>query len=216
LFQAYLDALTNGTTSENDAVPTTSQKLYAQLKTYSSNDILFSCFIALISAFIGGILFFPSFRLARLHFLCLKYSPDSKTKKFLFYLNFLMPLTVSLCWFKRASNSQPIANVTTNATSDTVSQFLNAIVVNSSSSSNQTSSKQFVYNILMANNLSVYLIMLVFILRIALYKEYAQAYLNIAFELASRLRQTSNKITNTKYITTISSIYQYYGVMGKF
>ena len=69
-------------------------------KTYSTNELLFTCSIATCSALIGALLFFPSFRLARLHFLCLKYGQESKFKKFLFYLNFLLPLLVSLCWFR--------------------------------------------------------------------------------------------------------------------
>ncbi len=47
-----------------------------------------------------------------------------------------------------------------------------------------------------------------------LYRYYAQAYLNVALELASDLRRSANRITNTKYMSTISSIYQYYGVVA--
>ncbi len=60
----------------------------------------------------------------------------------------------------------------------------------------------------------VYLIALVFLVRMLLYRHYAQAYLNVALDLASDLRQSANRITNTKYMSTISSIYQYYGVVA--
>jgi len=61
LLQAHISSL-NRTSEENQATDSSSTKqyIYTQLKTYSTNDILFSCFIATISGFIGAILFFPS------------------------------------------------------------------------------------------------------------------------------------------------------------
>ncbi len=61
LLQAHISSL-NRTGEEGQAEESTSTKQYifTQLKTYSTNDILFTCFIATISGFIGAILFFPS------------------------------------------------------------------------------------------------------------------------------------------------------------
>ena len=215
LIRAHIEFVANGTQPES---PSATEKIYVHLKHYSSNDILFTCFIALISAFIGAILFFPSFRLARLHFLCLKYSGDSKLKRAVFYLNFLMPMTVSFCWLKNSTKQEPVQvdnkTLTEPKIDNVVQQFLTAVIVNTTTNSTLSPAKQFVYNVLLADNLKVYLIIFIFLLRFILYRHYAQAYLNLAFELASSIRQTANKITNTKYITTISSIYQYYGVVA--
>lgn len=221
LFQAHI-ALTNGT----DIPDTTKQYFFTQLKTYSTNDILFTCFIATISGFIGAILFFPSFRLARLHFLCLKNS-QSKYMRVVFYLNFLLPLTVSLCWLRQgSSNSNSILNATNatlNATAEekVTAQFLSAVVPTVMNSSNLTgiahaqyTTKMFIYNFMLAHNLKVYLIVSMIVIRMFLYRNYAQAYLNVALELAYDLRQSSTRITNTRYMSTISSIYQYYGVVA--
>ena len=65
-----------------------------------------------------------------------------------------------------------------------------------------------------ADNLTIYLILIFVVLRLALYTQYAQAYLNLGFELAAYLRKTTTRITNVKYMSTISSIYQYYGVVA--
>lgn len=207
----------------------TEEYIFTQLKTYSTNDILFTCFIATISGFLGAILFFPSFRLARLHFLCLKSSGESKAMKIVYYLNFLMPLVVSLCWLKSGSTPRliPSSNSTANQTEEekATAQFLAAIVVETTENVvNATNAsvlvqanqavKNFIYNFILANNLKVYLIASVFTIRLVLYRKYAQAYLNTALDLASDLRQSATRITNTKYMSTISSIYQYYGVVA--
>lgn len=225
LLEAHI-AHINGTDIP-DTQTKTKQFIFSKIKTYSTNDILFSCFIALISGFIGAILFFPSFRLARLHFLCLKHSSESKLMKFVFYLNFLMPLAVSLCWIKSGQSHE---NVVLNASNETMNitaeekmtaQFLSAVLPNVSNTTNLTgiahaqhSAKMFIYNFMMASNLKVYLIILMIIIRMFLYRHYAQSYLNVALELAYDLRQGTSRLTNTRYMQTISSIYQYYGVVA--
>ncbi len=60
----------------------------------------------------------------------------------------------------------------------------------------------------------IYLAVATFALRLFLYRYYAQAYLNVALELAYELRKSGGKLTNTRYMQTISSIYQYYGVVA--
>lgn len=228
LIQANMDYrldLTNDATQKSDSVTnkhsTTSQKIYSQLKTYSTNDLLFTCFIATLSAFIGALLFFPAFRLARLHFLCLKYSAGSKSKRFIYYLSFLLPLMVSLCWFKTNFASTIKVSLESDQksdnTSETVKQFLNLIKTDQTNYSFKKFKQHFSYcflNILAANNLKIYLIISVFLLRVLLYRHYAQSYLNLAFELASSIRNQTAKLTNVKYMSTVSSIYQYYGVVA--
>ena len=228
LIQSHIDSQTatastsQSTTGEKS---TTTQKIYSQIKTYSTNELLFTISIAVVSGFIGAILFFPSFRLARLHFLCLKYSQGSKLKKFAYYLNFLFPLLVSMCWFRPSFSStrgkhSNETNTTDETISETAKQFLNLVTVSNQTNSSsyfaelrQASSKAFV-DVLTADNLRIYLVLIVFVLRLSLYTHYAQSYLNLAFELATSLRKSTTKLTNVKYMTTISSIYQYYGVVA--
>ena len=112
-----LDQVTSQIVGANSPADKNSDNIYSKLKHYSTNELLFTCFIAACSALIGALLFFPSFRLARLHFLCIKYSQESRFKVFLFYLNFLLPLFVSLCWFR------PV-NRTANAAIDENSQVM--------------------------------------------------------------------------------------------
>lgn len=137
------------------------QYFLSQLKIYSSSDILFTCFIALTSAFIGALLFFPSFRLARLHFLCLKYSNESRFMRAVYYINFLMPLLVALCWLKTSSSLDlSLANNATLDSNDkeaTASQFIAAVTHDSSHEiQNSTyTAKQFVENLMLAHNLKV-------------------------------------------------------------
>ena len=196
---SLIDAATESYTRQS-----TTQKLYSHLKTYSTNELLFSFCIAVISGFIGAILFFPSFRLARLHFLCLKYSDGSKIKRLLSYVNFLMPLLVSLYVPSKTPSTEE---------NSTTQQFLSAIFPKSNHS--QTNySKELIKSILFASNIKLYLILVIFVLRLSLFKHYAQSYLNLAFELAAVLRKNTARITNTKYMSTISSIYQYYGVVA--
>lgn len=158
LIQAAIDA-NNETESTGSQ---TKQYIYNQIKTYSTNDILFSCFIATISGLIGSILFFPSFRLARLHFLCLKHANGSSFKRLLFYLNFLMPLTISLCWVKSGVSHSPLnsTNLTSNLTEEekVQAQFLSAIipeVVNATNATTVSSVKVILSNFLFASNLKV-------------------------------------------------------------
>lgn len=94
-----MDQITASLINETQ-INSTQQTIYSQFKHYTTNELLFTCFVATCSALIGGVLFFPSFRLARLHFLAIKYSQESKWRTFLFYVNFLLPLFVSLCWFR--------------------------------------------------------------------------------------------------------------------
>lgn len=228
ILQAHILAVNNAQSEEASAAEstTTKQFIFTQLKTYSTNDILFTCFIALISGFIGAILFFPAFRLARLHFLCLKHAGDSKLMRVVFYLNFLIPLAVSLSWLKSGAaqvdlNLNSTQSNTTTEETKVVNEFIAAIVPNVTNATNATGIAQLqqtlrsaVYSFIMANNLKVYLIISMFIIRMILYRKYAQAYLNTALDLAYDLRQSANRITNTRYMQTISSIYQYYGVVA--
>jgi hypothetical protein len=74
---------------------------------------------------------------------------------------------------------------------------------------------QHTYAILTAANVKIYLILFLFVLRLTLYRHYAQGYLNLAYEVAlSMRRRGAARITNLKYMSTISSIYQYYGVVA--
>lgn len=158
LIQQAIDA--NNETESTGAQ--TKQYIYNQIKTYSTNDILFSCFIATISGFIGSILFFPSFRLARLHFLCLKHASGSSMKRLLFYLNFLMPMAVSLCWVKSGVSHSPLnlTNLTSNLTAEekVQAQFLSAIVpevVNATNATAVSSVKVLISSLFYASNLKV-------------------------------------------------------------
>ena len=97
----------------------------------------------------------------------------------------------------------------------TVTHFLSYITPKSASTSAGYIVGQHVISILTAPNLKIYLVLTLFMLRLSLYKHYAQAYLNLAYDLALSLRRRGTaKITNLKYITTVSSIYQYYGVIA--
>ena len=241
LIQQHLDAQINLTTDSSfnsnqqakSANPraTTTQKIYSHIKTYSTNELMFTCTLASLSGFIGALLFFPSFRLARLHYLCLKYSDGSKFKRLIFYVSFLLPLFVSLCWFKvsglvRASKN--LNSITESNETDTVKAFLNYISKADSEKSETSDNSTLVYYlketqktlssnilfVLRADNLHVYLILTVVILRILLYNYYAQAYLNLGIELATSLRRKTTRITNVQYMNTLSSIYQYYGVVA--
>lgn len=218
LIQAHVNLGLNITDStiKQDIGQATS--MYSQLKSFSTNDLFFTIFIALISGLIGGLLFFPSFRLARLHVLCIKASSDSRLKRFIYYSNFILPLAVSFCWMKVDTNRQipikPTENILFNEqNNDAAHQFLNMISPKSTASKHINVYK-FIYNLFVDSNLKVYLILLIFVLRLSLFREYAQAYLNLAYELASDLRKSTTRITNVRYMNTISSIYQYYGVVA--
>lgn len=226
LLQAHIAAI-NGTNQATDATTQSKEFLLRQLKTYSTNDILFTCFIAFISSFIGAILFFPSFRMARLHFLCIKNTANSKITQCLLYVNFVIPLLVSLCWlnssaFVKKSSFNSTLNATDLSKDDEVTaQFLSAVMPIASNLTNASaialanqSAKRFIYDIFMAQNLKIYLVVLLFVLRMALYRQYIQAYLNVALDLAWEVRQGAKRITNTRYMQTISTIYQYYGVVA--
>jgi hypothetical protein len=224
---------------QNYPRPTTSQKIYSHIKTYSTNELMFTCTLAAVSGFIGALLFFPSFRLARLHYLCLKYSDNSKFKRFVYYLSFMLPLLISLCWVKtsvftrqprRSANGTLLDEVNSTNAADTVQAFLDYITKSDQTEDNwDNSNNQTVISyakevqktlvtgltfVLKADNLHVYLILFAVALRIVLYNYYAQSYLNLGFELASSLRQRATRITNLQYINTLSSIYQYYGVVA--
>ncbi|RMZ96064.1 transmembrane protein -like [Brachionus plicatilis] len=193
---------------------TTNQKIYSQLKYYSTNDLLFTCCIAFLSAFIGALFFFPAFRLARLHSLSLKYSQGSKSKRFLFYLSFILPLLVSICWLKFETDAKVTNKTATTGANSTINKFINLINLEKTNSHFFSSTKVFFLNVLFATNLKIYLVVFFFLLRLALYRHYAQSYLNLAFEIAASIRKQSTKVTNTKYMSSISSIYQYYGVVA--
>jgi hypothetical protein len=224
LFNAQMELNSfNLTDTSKSTTTSSSNRLYSQLKTFSTNELLFTCFIALCSGLIGGLLFFPSFRLARLHFLCLKFSNDSKLKRFIYYVNFILPLVVSFCWIKMSNSKSKYASQTkeTNQffdTNDTVKQFLSMVAppkaTTTSSNAKNIDVIKFIYDFLVESNIKIYLIIVIFIMRLSLFRHYAQSYLNLAYELAHNLRKRSTRITNLKYISTVSSIYQYYGVVA--
>jgi hypothetical protein len=164
------------------------------LTTYSQNEFMFSCFLALLSGLIGGMFFFPAFRLAKIHLLALKYS-QSIVERFFIYINFILPLVISLCWFKSFTKRSISIEI------DEESKLSQIILVEA-------------IKLVKSHSLKIYLIILLFILRIILYKTYAQAYLNTAYENATNLRRSSNKISSKMYISTVSQIYQYYGVVA--
>lgn len=187
-----------------------------QVKLHSTNELMFTCFIALVSSLIGALLFFPSFRLARLHFLCLKYSQGSVVKRFLYYLNFFMPLIISFCWLKintgRFFKSPPEPKTTSD-------EFISLVTSGDKTNMDyvravQSTVSATLVSLVFSSSLRIYLVVFVVVLRLALYRFYAQSYLNLSYELAAVLRRQTTRITNLQYIKTISSIYQYYGVVA--
>ncbi|CAF0868880.1 unnamed protein product [Brachionus calyciflorus] len=218
LIQTSMDQNVNVNSAKLPPGTTTTQKIYSQLKTYTTNDLLFTCFIAFLSSIIGALLFFPSFRLARLHFLCLKYSQESKFKRLVYYLSFILPLLVSLCWVSIGQNANVVSKANkTDSNNSVAEQFLNLVVAKNETVNNKNfkdTFKNLFLNVLLAPNLKIYLILSVFFLRLVLYRHYAQSYLNLAYEIAASIRRQSTKLTNVKYMSSISSIYQYYGVVA--
>jgi hypothetical protein len=214
----------NESTSNNETL--TSSRLYNHLKTFSTDELLFSCFIAMLSSLVGGLLVFPSFRLARLHLLCIRYSPSISIKKIFFYISFVLPLMISLCFLTVPKRSSKLSLNSTQIEDDdeknsVVNKFLNSITPTepAAMTSNVTLTSTvswFIFSnsktILLSPNLVVYLVVSLVIVRFILYRFYAQAYLNLALEYATQLRK--NKCTNLQYMQTISSIYQYYGVVA--
>ena len=93
-----------------------------------------------------------------------------------------------------------------------------AYILPSSTATTTTPTNMFLkhaVSILTAPNIRIYLIVCLFLLRLALYKYYAQGYLNLAYEVALNMRRRgAARITNLKYMSTVSSIYQYYGVVA--
>jgi len=86
-----------------------------------------------------------------------------------FYINFLLPLAVSLCWLRAGTAPESVTglNTTSNATTDeekTTAQFLAAIVVNTAENATNATSlaqanqavKAFIYKFIFANNLKVF------------------------------------------------------------
>ena len=170
------------------------------MKNYPTDELLFTVLIATLSGLIGALLFFPAFRLARLHFLCLKYSLGSKVKRFFHYLNFFLPLAVSVCWLKSDGfrRATPIKAASDTATDNTagesiVSEFL-SMVTPAHSDAPLTYSKQLQANItsiIFSPNFKIYVALALFLLRLVLYRFYAQSYLNLAFEMASYLKKNT-------------------------
>jgi hypothetical protein len=65
--------------------------------------LLFSCFMATLSAYLGTLLFYPSFRLAKIYLLNLKYCANMTGKKFLLVVNFMLPFFISITFVKVGS-----------------------------------------------------------------------------------------------------------------
>lgn len=188
------------------------QNFYSKFNSYTTNDLLFTCFIASVSAIFGALLFFPAFRLAKLHLLSLKHSQESKLKKLILHLSFFFPILISVCWIKTNRNEN-LVNKTANIS--TIQKFINLLDhENINSNTISYSIKIFFLNIIFSENLKIYLVLFLFILRLALFRYYMQSYLNLAYELATSTRKQSTKVNSKKFISSISSIYQYYGVVA--
>lgn len=188
----------------------------ARFNTYSSNELMYSCLIALFSSYIGSLLAFPSLRLAKLHLLSIKYASDSLFKRVFLYINFFLPLIISICWFK--VNIQEIIVKST----PTGEPFIGPLNVNEVSSEedkvafnklNQQFYRNFLF-IFKSSTLKLVLIITFVLMRLILYRHYAQSYLNIAYEQAAIIRKKTTKLTNVQYQSTIISIYKYYGVVA--
>ncbi len=84
-----------------------------------------------------------------------------------FYINFLLPLAVSICWLKTGTTSSPenFLNAKNNTTDEekTTAQFLAAIVVNTTENVTNATAfvqanqavKALIYNFIFARNLKV-------------------------------------------------------------
>jgi len=143
-----------------------------ELTTYSHNELIFTFFLAFLSSIVGALFFFPSFRLANMHLLAMKYNEDSRIKRFMLNVSFILPLLVALCWLKIGVNSKvPLSSV------------------------------------------KFYLVIAVFVSKLALFKSYVQAYLNSAIESVHFLKRSGTKLTNLKYINAVVAVFKYYGVV---
>lgn len=174
----------------------------SSFKGYPTDELMFTCLIATLSGLMGALLFFPAFRLARLHFLCLKYSEGSKIKRFFYYLNFFLPFAVSVCWINTSRWTHPVHSkpaVEPNAANEFLSMVTPATPDSSSSTLSYSKQLQItILNLIFSSNLKIYLAISVFLLRLVLYRYYAQSYLNLAFEMAASMRKHSQVKHKTK------------------
>ncbi len=150
---------------------------------YKHETLVFSCFVATLSSYMGALLFYPSFRLAKIYLLNLKYSANMKLKKLAMVVNFMLPFLIAITFFKISPNIQ------TNRPN--FYSFLKSPSVQFTLIMSFACLRLFLFK----SHAQTYLNL---------------AYEEICYLRKHTARR--NKITNLQYQTKILSIFKYYGV----
>ncbi|XP_005183291.1 transmembrane protein 161B [Musca domestica] len=132
----------------------------------------------------GSLFTFPGLRMAKMHWDSLKYCEESKVKKVLLNISFVLPFILVILWIRPVSRDYLTVRVF---------QGMDAPLM-----------KPHVFE-----TLRLILVVLAVVLRIALMPIYLQSYLNLAYDKIMDLRKEAGRITNVEYQKKISSIFYY-------
>jgi len=146
-----------------------------------ASKLVLKFFIALWCGLIGALFTFPGLRVARMHWDVLRYHGSSST---LLHLGFIAPLVLTCFWVKPLTRDPLTVRMYRGMTEPLMS------------------GPQF-------ESLRLYLLAATVAFRLILMPRYLQAYLNLAYDKVSKLKQEAGKISNVDLQRTVIRVFYY-------
>jgi len=153
-----------------------------------ASKLVLKFFIALWCGLIGALFTFPGLRVARMHWDVLRYHEASRSKVLL-HLGFIAPLVLTCLWVRPLAREPLTERLYRGRTEPLLT------------------AEQF-------EALRLYLVAATIAFRLVLMPRYLQAYLNIAYDKVSMLRQEAGKISNTDLQRTVVRVFYYLCVVA--
>merc|ERR1711962_373726 len=146
-----------------------------------ASKLVLKFFIALWCGLIGALFTFPGLRVARMHWDVLRYHGNSST---LLHLGFIAPLVLTCFWVKPLTRDPLTVRMYRGMTEPLMS------------------GPQF-------ESLRLYLLAATVAFRLILMPRYLQAYLNLAYDKVSKLKQEAGKISNVDLQRIVIRVFYY-------
>ncbi|XP_050392720.1 transmembrane protein 161B [Patella vulgata] len=144
--------------------------------------LTFKIVLAILCAFIGGILTFPGLRMAKLHLDSLKYAKESPFKQTILHMNFILPLFICLTW------ARPIAR--------------DVFCVRRYSGDPYLTDAAF-------DSIRLILVIFFFFVRLILLPIHLQSHLNMAHEKIEMMKKESGRINSLELQKTVARVFYY-------
>ncbi|CAH1169334.1 unnamed protein product [Phyllotreta striolata] len=149
-----------------------------------ASKIVLKFFIAVWCGILGALFTFPGLRIAKTHWVLLKYFQDNRFKQLLLNLTFALPFVLIVLWIKPVSRFYLTERIFSGRTEPLMSE------------------ESF-------ESLRLFLVVLTVVLKLVLMPWYLQAYLDMAYHRLENQKKEAGRITNIELQKQVAAVFYY-------